>query len=75
MILTGIKDGDFEKGKNQPLSSDPNSPHYDPEWKSILQKHAPDIIEMLAVTVFDTSLSVSQELETDGEDEADADPF
>lgn len=56
-ILRGFKDGDFEKGKDMPVSSDPQSPHYDPEWKALVQKYASDVIAMLAMHVFESPLS------------------
>lgn len=60
-ILTGIVDGSFEKkkdGKWVPLSSDPDSPDYDKDWKKHVVEMAPDIIETLAVTIFDGSNQV-----------------
>lgn len=62
-ILTGFREGDFLIPKNQngktekvPISSDPNSPHYDPNWKAQVQKYAADLIAALAIHVFeDTS--------------------
>lgn len=71
-ILTGFREGDFEKqadGKWVPISSDPKSKHYDPDWKNIVCKQAPDLIETLAVHVFDASSQVVQPgPETEGED-------
>ncbi len=57
-ILTGVGDGSFEKkvdGSWVPISSDPKSPNRDPEWKEQVKKQAPDLIETLAVYVFDAS--------------------
>ena len=74
-ILTGIRDGDFEVKKNgkwAPLSSDSGSEHYDPDWKSHVQRHASDLVELLAAQVFDASARISrnedEEEEEDGED-------
>lgn len=55
VILLGISDGSFETEKG-PLSSDPQSPQYDPDWKNAVKKYAADVIEMLAVHVFEASL-------------------
>lgn len=58
-ILMGIRDGDFEKkvdGGYVPISSEAGSEHYDPEWKAHILTHAPDLIEMLAVHVFEASV-------------------
>ncbi len=74
-ILEGFADGSFDKGKGQPLSSDPASPHYDPAWKAIIAKYASDVVEMLAIMVFEASLAT---VETEGADadaeESDDDP-
>jgi hypothetical protein len=56
-ILLGFKEGSFAKAEGRPLSSDPASPHYDPEWKGFIRKYAPDVIELLAITVFEASLA------------------
>lgn len=77
-ILAGFRTGDFEKkkdGKWLPLASDPESEHYDPDWKVYLQKHAADVIELLALRVFDApvqTLPGDEEDETpDGDKESD----
>jgi len=56
-ILTGFKDGSFDRGKGRPISSDPASSHYEPAWKAFVKKYALDVIELLAVMVFEASLS------------------
>jgi hypothetical protein len=56
LILTGFKDGDFEKEEGRPLASDPKSPHYDPAWKSYLRQFASDIVSLLAIHVFEASV-------------------
>ncbi len=71
-ILTGFREGDFEKQVKEkwvPLASDPKSKNYDPEWKNIVSEQAADLIETLAVHVFDASSQVLAPVE----DEADAD--
>jgi hypothetical protein len=56
-ILQGFKEGAFEKDDKVPVSSDPQSPHYDPEWKSLVKQFAADVIAMLAIHVFESSLN------------------
>lgn len=73
-ILTGIREGDFEverNGKWVPLSSDPKSDYFDPDWKAYLQKHAPDLIELLAAQVFDASARINPKDEEGEEEEGD----
>ncbi len=69
-ILEGFTDGSFDKGKDKPLSSDPSSPHYDPSWKAIIGKYASDVVELLAIMVFEASLTNVEPEENDNpEDE------
>jgi hypothetical protein len=63
-IFVGITDGDFVKADGTPLSSNPKSPNYDETWKTIIETHAPDVISMLAVHVFENALTLG-----DGSDE------
>lgn len=61
-IMTGFRDGDFEvmkDGKWCPLSSDPQSPNYDPNWRDIVKAQASDIVELLGIRVFETSVSIA----------------
>ncbi|MBU1193962.1 MAG: hypothetical protein KKE62_01985 [Proteobacteria bacterium] len=72
-ILTGIRDGDFQKrvdGNPVDISSDPKSKNYDPDWKNVIKEHASDLIETLAVQVFDGSSQVvaPESAASDGED-------
>jgi len=55
-ILTGFRDGAFAKGKDQPLSANPQSPNYDPAWKAPVKRYASDIVALLAVHVFEASV-------------------
>ena len=55
-IMLGFKDGDFETEEGKPMASDPKSPNYDPEWKTFVRQYAQDVIEMLAMHVFESSL-------------------
>lgn len=72
-IMTGFRDGDFEKkvgGEWVPISSDPQAKNYDPDWKKIVADQAADLIELLAVHVFDAGSQVINPApaETGGED-------
>ncbi|MFW5490432.1 MAG: hypothetical protein ACNI3A_18745 [Desulfovibrio sp.] len=72
LILTGFKDGDFERyenGKWKPMSSNPSSPIYCPDWKDYLADHAGDVIETLAVQVFDLSVGLGEKEEDPSEDD------
>lgn len=63
LILAGIRDGDFDRkvgDRYLPLSSTPGSENYDPEWKAQVKKHAPDLIDFLAVHVFEQSAEQAQ---------------
>ena len=53
-ILAGIRAGDFILPGGKTVSSDPTSPHYDENWKEKVKAHAADLIELLAVRVYDT---------------------
>jgi len=66
-ILTGFKDGDFEKGENQPLSADTKSPNYDAAWKTIIKQYASDVVALLCVHVFEASV-VTQTPDADDDD-------
>jgi hypothetical protein len=57
-ILDGIREGDFEVKKNGAyvaIASDPASPNFDPDWKNFVKNHAADLIEILAVHVFENA--------------------
>jgi hypothetical protein len=64
-ILCGIKDGDFVKGDGKALSSNAASPDYDPGWKEFITKYAPDVVQMLAMHVFENALSLAEVDEED----------
>lgn len=73
-IMTGVGENSFGKmiaGKTVPISSDKSSPNYDPEWKELVAKQAPDVIEILAVHVFEASISkeIAEEDEPEVEEE------
>ena len=51
-ILTGIREGDFTAA-GTPVSSDPESDHYRPDWKDLVAETASDLVAALAMTVFE----------------------
>ena len=75
-ILEGIRQGDFEVKKQDqyvPLSSDPKSEYFDSSWKKHIQAHAADLLELLAMRVFDVP-AVMAEADEDidtGEEDAE----
>ena len=61
-ILSGIGDKSFEKkvgDKWVPIHSETSSKLYDKDWKKQVQEMAPDIIETLAIHVFETSVQLA----------------
>src|SRR3990170_758002 len=66
-VLTGFKDGDFGVD-GKPISSDPESNNFYPEWKNLLREKAPRILSALAVGVFEGGRVQTPEEEGDGED-------
>jgi hypothetical protein len=54
-IITGIRKGDLKykvDGELKDLSSDPKDPDFDPEWKTLIRKYAPDLLEALCIHAF-----------------------
>lgn len=77
-ILAGIREGDFlvkaAGGENVCLSSDPESAFYREDWKAQVKTHAADLVELLAIQVFDMpaqTVPVDTEAD-DAEGDADA---
>lgn len=75
-ILTGFRDGDFEiqtkGGEWEPISSDPDSKHHYPDWKGHVKKYASDLVEHLAIRVFDIPVQTpvpDEEVEPDEDGE------
>jgi len=66
-ILKGIREGDFEingsDGTWIVISSDPQSEHYFAGWKEHVEKYASDIVELLAIRVFDVPVQAAVEEE------------
>lgn len=67
-ILTGFREGDFEKPGGVVISSDPGSPNYDKGWKDLVKKYAPHLIEALAIHAFEQTASVDEGDELGGQD-------
>lgn len=81
-ILEGFREGDFERkidGQWKPIASDQASDHFYPEWKEHIRKYASDLIEHLAIRVFDVPVQVPEDdrkpevgdQKSEGEDEED----
>ena len=70
-ILKGFREGDFEiKGSDGTwivISSDVESDHYNADWKEHVEKYASDIVELLAIRVFDVPVQAA--VEEDAEEE------
>lgn len=63
-ILTGFREGDFivpKNGKNVPISSNPQSPNYDPDWRLMLQKYASDLVSQVAQHAFEDTATTDME--------------
>lgn len=57
-ILVGVRDGDFlrrDGGKDVPMSSNPDSPDYCPEWKQEMESGCADLVMAMAAHVFDSA--------------------
>lgn len=68
-ILTGIREGDFERlqdGNYVPISSDQQSTNYYADWKQWMSDNAADLVMLLGAHVFEQSATI-----TDGDDEDD----
>lgn len=70
-ILAGFREGDFELADHYKMSSDPASEFYNADWKEHIAKHAGDLVELLAIRVFDMPASVAAPDEDEDEDEGD----
>lgn len=82
-VLEGFREGDFERKVGaawKPIASDSASDNYFPEWKEHVEKYASDLIEHLAIRVFDLPVQVPEEDEDqrsevgDQSSEEDLDP-
>ena len=63
MVILGFEEGYFKEkmpdGSLRVFSSDPESKNYDPKWKEILRKLAPDILEAVAEHVFESPVAIA----------------
>lgn len=72
-ILEGFREGDFEaqiSGEWKPIASDPGAENYNPTWKDHVEKYASDLIEYLAIRVFDMPVQTPEEQEDEGDGKA-----
>jgi len=74
-ILEGFREGDFERKIGavwKPIASDKASENFIPEWKEHIEKYASDLVEHLALRVFDMPVQIPEEQDedqtTEGED-------
>ena len=61
LILTGFREGDFvtkKDGQIIPMSANPNSPNFCPDWKDQVTRKASDLLMLLGAQVFDASASI-----------------
>jgi len=72
-IIKGFKEGAFSLPDTGIISSDPAASNYDPQWKEHIKQYAADVLEMLAVHVFDAPLGTG-EAESDDDEEEVEDP-
>lgn len=75
-VLTGIREGDFTLGRDEsgqpvPLSSDPASPHYRPDWKDHVEAMAGDLLFILGHVLFEGQVDTSGLAAVQLVDEAD----
>ena len=71
IILVGFKDGNFSV-EGQPISSDHNSEHYYPEWKTLVRDAASDLVSAMAMAVFQGSKVEESDA---GEEDDQTSPF
>lgn len=70
-ILTGFERGAFALDNGALMASRPDEDGFDPAWKAKVAQFAPDLIDALAITVFESSV-VRDDDETEGDgDEPD----
>lgn len=69
-VLVGFREGDFilpKNGQNITIASDQSSQNYDPEWKSLIKKFAPDLVDAVAIHVFENTSDRADMDELSGE--------
>jgi len=73
-ILTGIREGDFGyDGKT--ISSDPKSERYRDDWKQLVGETAGDLVEVLALTVFEGARTATAPTDFDFDEGEEATPL
>jgi hypothetical protein len=73
-LIKGFKEGAFSVPGKGVISSDQSSSQYDPNWKTAIKTYAADILESLAIHVFEATLNTvdanaEDQSESDGESE------
>lgn len=58
-IITGFRFGDFLDGDDKPFASEPEHPAYRENWKELLMDGGSDLVELLAIRVFDMPCAVA----------------
>jgi hypothetical protein len=61
---TGEGEGGGEnrgEGEIRTISSDPESPNYDPNWKALLRKYAADVLEAVAEHIFESTFTIAEQ--------------
>jgi len=61
-VMTGIRDGDFEF-EGGLISSDPHSPDFRQDWKALLVKHLPVVVEGVGRAAFEAGLDDDDDME------------
>lgn len=64
-ILTGFREGDFVKADGTAFSPDPKAANYDPAWKDLVCRFAPDLVEALAIHAFEQTSSLDDGVDLD----------
>ena len=76
-ILTSIRTGDFRAMKDGvavDLASDTSAPGYLPEWKELVKERASDLVELLALHVFQNSAEADDDADAEEEEEDEPAP-
>jgi hypothetical protein len=72
-ILTGLREGDFERAvgddQYQPIATEPGHKDFYEDWPNWMEEHCSDVLTMLAIRVFELSVTPGSEEETEVEGE------
>jgi hypothetical protein len=60
-VALGFKKGCLANEAGQIISSDKMDPDYDPNWKSLLEKHRPDILARIGQQVLNSTRTADEE--------------